>query len=75
MGRFCSLKVVEPPKGSENGTENALLKIPLTKGGKKAKPSGGCDEGSEESPEVPPCPTGDAVFIGRGAATRHEKLL
>ncbi len=23
-------------------------------------------------PEVPPCPRGDAVFIERGAATRHE---
>ena len=30
---------------------------------------------TQNPPEVPPCPRGDAVFIERGAATRHEKLL
>jgi hypothetical protein len=25
-------------------------------------------------PDVPPCPRGDAIFIERGVAKRHEKL-
>jgi len=67
------------------------MKIPLTKGGKKAKPSGGCPDGFQkptDNPQAlrerrlatmlasapPPLLRGN-IFIERGSAARHEKLL
>ena len=47
MVRFCLLRVAEHPNGSENGTENALLKIPSVGGGEGLRNLHRSDSGRE----------------------------
>ena len=56
------------------------MKIPLTKGGKKAKPSGGCGDRFGKADRTtpwrfapPPLLRGN-IFIKRGDAMRRKKL-